>query len=252
MSKAFSSILAASALAAALSATPAAAAPGLDEVVYGATVEPGLSEIEARYGRLSGRGGNATDALVIEASHGFSTRFYAAALAIFAREPGASRKLDAFALEGIAPLGRIKPLGLDTALYIELEKPLHESAKLESKLLLEKRVGRFDSRLNLIGEKTLSDSAPIELRYAASADVEVAEDLRLGGQAFGELGTTRDFTTRGEHYLGPSVSTELGAGHDRKLELRAGYLFALGHARDEASGQFRLGLALEFGDHDED
>lgn len=240
------------ALVSLISPNAAIAAPGLDEVVYGATVERGVNEIESRYGRLSGKSADGADAVVLEASHGFSTRFYGAALAIFTRNPGESRKLEAVALEGIAPLGRIKPLGIDTAVYIELEKPIHEAAKFESKLLLEKRSGGFDSRLNLIGEKSLGESSPVELRYAASSDIEIAKGFRLGAEAFGELGTTRNLTTRGEHYLGPSLSTEFDAGRGRKIELRAGYLLALGRAKDETNGQFRLGLALEFGDHDED
>lgn len=181
-----------------------------------------------------------------------TTRFYGAALAIFGRDPQGERKLDALAIEGITPLGSIKPLGLDAALYVELERPTHEPTNLETKLLLEKKVGRFDSRLNLIGEKSLGHSEPIELRYAASADFEVAKDVHVGAEAFGQLGTTNGVTTRGDHYGGPSVSAEFAAGHDRKLELRAGYLFALDRARNESKGQLRIGLALEFGDHDKD
>jgi hypothetical protein len=242
-------ILAAAALAAAV---PAHAAPGLDEVVYGATVDPGVTELEARYGRLTDGDADGENALVLEASHGFSSRFYGATLAIFEREPGEARKLGAVALEGIAPLGRIKPLGLDTALYVEIEKPVHDAAKLESKLLLEKRKSAFDSRLNLIGERSFESGAPVEFRYAASADVAVAENVRLGAEAFGELGSSEEVTTHGEHYVGPALTAELEHVGSGALELRAGYLFALGRARDESDGQFRLGLAFEFGDHDED
>ena len=52
------------------------AAPGLDDVAYGATVEAGKSEIETRYGRLTGGPSDGEDALVIEASHTFTSRFY--------------------------------------------------------------------------------------------------------------------------------------------------------------------------------
>jgi hypothetical protein len=236
-------ILAAAALAA---AAPAHAAPGLDEIVYGATVEPGETEFEARYGRLTGDAADGEDALVLEASHGFSSHFYGAALAIFEREPGDQRRLAAVALEAIAPLGRIEALGLDTALYVEIEAPLHDAAKLETKLLLEKRSGAFDSRLNLIAEKALDGGSPVEFRYAASADFGVADDIRIGAEAFGELGTSDHLTTRGEHYLGPSISAELEHVGSAEVELRAGYLFALGHARDITDGQLRFGLAYEF------
>src|SRR5690349_24983302 len=91
------------------------AAPGLDDVVYGATVEAGKTELETRYGRLVGGDNAAEDAFVVEVAHGFSSRFYGAALATFEREPAASRRLETLALEGIFTLGRIKPLDLDTA-----------------------------------------------------------------------------------------------------------------------------------------
>ena len=42
------------AVAASLAATPAAAAPGVGGKVYGARIEKGVTEVELRYGRLSG------------------------------------------------------------------------------------------------------------------------------------------------------------------------------------------------------
>ena len=46
------------------------AAPGLDDEVYGATVETGKTEIETRYGRLAGGSADGEDAFVLEAAHG--------------------------------------------------------------------------------------------------------------------------------------------------------------------------------------
>ena len=222
------------------------AAPGLDEVVYGATVEPGKSEIEARYGRLTGGPADGEDAFVLEAAHGFSSRFYGAALAIFEREPASSRRLEALAVEGIFTLGRIKGVGVDAAIYGEVEHNIHGPDNLETKLLLEKRQGPFDSRLNLIAERALTSGAPIELRYAASTDYEVADDISVGAEAFGDLGTSHKITTRSEHFVGPAVKVGLDHAGPGELELRAGYLFAIGRARDESKGQLRFGLEYEF------
>ena len=231
------------AVSVALISTPAVAAPGLGEQVYGATVDPGETELEARYGRLTGGVDSGEEGLVIEAAHGFSPRFYGAILGEFEREPGGRRKLEALSIEAIHTVGRIKPLGIDVAAYGEYEAVLHGPDKIEAKLLLEKRQGRFDARLNLIANRPLRSGAPVDFGYAASVDVAAIGEFRLGAAAFGGLGDWRNFTTRGEHFAGPIVKTEIEHLGRGELEIEAGYLFALGRARDDAKGQVRLLLA---------
>lgn len=226
--------------------TTAYATPGLDTVVYGATVEAGKSELEMRYGRLTGGAADGEDALVMEASHTFTPRFYGAALATFGREPASRRRLETIAVEGIYTLGRIKGLDVDTAVYVEGEHRLHGPDNLETKLLLERRKGPFDIRLNLIAEREFVSGAPVEFGYAASADYEIADDISLGAEAFGDLGTSHGLTTRSEHFIGPAAKIELDHAGPGELELRAGYLFAVDRARDDAKGQLRFGLEYEF------
>jgi len=222
------------------------AAPGLDEVVYGATVEAGKTEIETRYARLTGGNGDGEDAFVLEVARGFSPRFYGATLATFEREPGTSRRLETLAVEGIFTLGHVRSLGLDAAVYVEVEHGIRGPNNLETKLLLERRKGPFDARLNLIAERAFTSGAPVEFGYAASADFEVADDVSLGAEAFGDVGTSRRVTTRGEHFVGPAIKVGLDHAGPGELELRAGYLFAVDRARDEAKGQLRFGMEYEF------
>ncbi|MEO7365109.1 MAG: hypothetical protein ABIW03_02185 [Sphingomicrobium sp.] len=226
-------------------ASSAHAAPGLGEKVYGSTVEAGVTEVEARYGQLTGGSDDGEDALVLEVSHGFSDRFYGAVLTEFEREPRAERKLEALAVEGIFALGKFKPLDLDVALYGEYGIGLHDSDKVETKLLLEHDRGPFDGRLNLIAEKVLDGSSPVGLGYAASADWEVADELRLGGAAFGDLGSTQRLTTQTEHFAGPIAKYEVEHLGQGELGIEAGYLLAIGRARDDAKGQVRLLLEYE-------
>jgi hypothetical protein len=235
-------------LASALVLVPSAglAAPGLDEEVYGATIETGKTELEARYGRLVGGSADGEDALVIEAARGFSSHFYGAALAKFARNRDDNRRLETVGLEGIFTLGDIQGLGMNAALYVEAEHNLHGPDNLETKLLLEHRKGPFDTRLNLIAERELTSGAPIEFGYAASADYEVAEDLSIGAQAFGGLGTSRNITTRDEHFVGPSAKVGFDHFGSGELEIRAGYLFAVGRASAVTHGQIHFGVEYEF------
>lgn len=222
------------------------AAPGLDDVVYGATVEAGKTEIETRYGRLTGGTADGEDAFVVEIARGFSSHFYGATLATFEREPGEKRRLETIALEGIFTLGHIKALNLDTAIYVEGEHGIHGPDNLETKLLLQHHKGAFDSRLNLIAERSLTSGAPVEFSYAASADYAVADDISLGAEAFGDLGSSRKITARSEHFIGPAAKLGLDHVGPGELEFRAGYLFAVDRARDESRGQLRLGLEYEF------
>ena len=90
----------------------------------------------------------------------------------FERAPGNNLKLGSVALVGIVTLGRIKPLGIDVAIFGELESVRRGPDVVAAKLLLEKRVGAFDARFNLAAEKP--HGQPVELGYAASADVEGA------------------------------------------------------------------------------
>ncbi len=227
-------------------AQPAHAAPGVGEKVYPATVEAGITELEARYGRLTGGEESGEDGLVLELAHGFSRHFYGAVLAEFEREPGGSRELEAFALEAVVPIGRIEPLGLDVGLYGEYEAVREGSDAVETKLLLQRKRGPFDGRLNLIAEKALHGGEPVEFGYAASADWEAFGEIRLGAAAFGELGTGQRLTTRGEHFAGPIVKAEIEHLGPGELEIETGYLFALGEARHETNGQLRLNLEYEF------
>lgn len=239
------SIAAAAALA--LSSSAAVAAPGLDEKVYGATVEKGVSEVELRYGRLAGGAAGGEDATVVELSHGFSDRFYAGVLLGFGRESGSSRQLQAVGAEGIVTLGHINAIDADVGIYGEYGAELHGADHVETKLLLQHRRGTFDGRLNLIAEKQLEGGSPVEFGYGASADWKLIGELRGGVEAFGELGSTRRIFPRAEHFVGPILKTELEHLPGRsELGIEAGYLFAVGAARDETKGQARLLLEYEY------
>lgn len=218
----------------------ALATPGLGEEVYGATVEAHETEFEARYGRLNGKATNGDDALVLEASHSFSRRFRLGVLTELEREPGGGRHVSAYAVEAIHTLGRIG--GIDAALYGEYAAARHGPDKIETKLLLEKRAGEVDTRLNLIAEREMVSGAPVTFAYAASADVELIGEFRLGAAAFGDLSGDEG----GHHFVGPIVKTEIPHFGPGELELETGYLFALGSARAESRGQFRLLAAYAF------
>lgn len=222
----------------------ASAAPGLGDEVYGATVDKGELELEARYGRLGGGPDDSEDALKLEAGYGVTHNLRLAAVAEFEKEPGLPREAEAISAEVIWAFGKVG--GIDVAAYAEYEIGLHGPDKAETKLLLQRKTGAWDLRLNLIGEKPLVDGAPVELGYAASFDVAATEGVRVGAQAFGELGTFSNFAPRAQHYIGPVAKFEIEGLGPEEVGLEIGYLFALGKAKDDADGQLRVKLEMEF------
>ena len=229
----------------------ATAEPGLSNKVYSPYVKKGVTEVELRAGRLTGGPLNGEQAAIVEVEHGVSDRLSLAVLAEFEQHAGEAKKLDAFAVEGVAYLGQIPGLGVDVGAYLEYEQRIHnESGVAEAKLLLAKRSGPFEGLLNLIARRPLSDRPgehDTKFGYAAQATWDVGANVRLGGQAFGDLGTNLSVGGRQPHYLGPVAVWEvrplwLKGG---ELEFEGAYLLPIGTARDNTKGQVRFVIEYE-------
>jgi hypothetical protein len=240
------------ALAAALGLAGAAQAePGLANRVYSPYVKNGVDELELRAGRLNGGPLAGEASAVVELERGVSDRLSLAMLGEFERHAGEETKLDSVGLEAVAYLGQIPGIGVDVGGYLEYEQRIHnESGVVEGKLLLAKRAGPAEVLVNLIAEKALTDRPGEDATafgYAAQATLEAGRGLRLGGQAFGDLGTRRAFAGRQSHYLGPMANWELHPAWMKggELELEAAYLFPAGAERGEAASQLRLMLEFE-------
>lgn len=229
----------------------ATAEPGLSNKVYSPYVKKGVTEVELRAGRLTGGQLDGEQAAVVEFERGLSDRLSLAVLAEFEQHAGEERKLDALALEGVVYVGQIPGLGVDVGGYLEYEQRLHnESGVAEAKLLLAKRSGAFEGLLNLIVERPLSDRPgehDTEFAYAAQATWDVGRNLRLGGQAFGDLGTDHVLGGRQPHYLGPVAQWEVRPAwlNGGELELEGAYLLPVGDARSETDGQARIVIEYE-------
>jgi hypothetical protein len=245
-------VSAAGAAAAALALAGAARAdePGLGNKVYDPYVRNGVTEVEVRTGRLNGGELARTAGAVVELEHGFSDRVSVALVAEFERAPDTPSRLDSVGLESVVYLGQIPNLGVDVGAYLEYEQRVNaESGVAEGKLLLARQFGPVQTLLNLIAKKPLSDKHDenaTEFGYAAQATVEAAPRLRVGLQAFGDLGTDRAFGGSQSHYVGPVANWEVrprwAAG---EIELEAAYLLAAGAASRETDSQVRLMVEYE-------
>ena len=227
------------------------AEPGLANKVYSPYVKNGVTEVELRAGRLTGGSLDGEQAAVVEVERGISDRVSLAVLAEFEQHAGEGKKLDALAVEGVAYLGQIPGLGVDVGGYVEYEQRIHnESGVLEGKLLLAKRVGAFEGLVNLIAQKALTDrtgEGETDFGYAAQGTWDIGHNIRLGGQAFGDLGSDRSFGGRRGHYLGPVAQWELRPAWLKggELEFEGAYLLPVGTARRETDGQVRFVLEFE-------
>ena len=240
------------ALGAAMAATTAAADPRLDEKVYDPYVENHVLELETRWGQEFGSGElRGARTFFVEGEAGLSDRVSLAVVGQVEGAPGEGDRLVGVGLEGVGYIGQIPRLGVDAGLYLEYKTGVNgEADEGEAKLLLAKTSGRFQGLFNFIVERPFG--APrgegfASYGYAASATWRAAGALRIGAEAFGDLGDDHGFA-RGPQgaYVGPQLKWEGRPSFSPvEIALDAGWLVPVGTARAEAGSQGRISLEFE-------
>jgi hypothetical protein len=232
-----------------LASSGARADPRLDEKVYTPYVQNGVGEVEVLTARQIGGAGEGQLTTVIEAEYGINDRISLSLVGAVERAPGEATRFTSVGVEAVAYLGQIPKLGVDVGGYLEYGQGLNgESNALEGKLLLAKTAGRFQGLLNLIVERPLGpkDQAYAAYGYAASATWRTVGALRVGAEAFGDLGSDHGFPGPGGAYVGPQLLWEgRPPGSPVEIDLDLGWLFPVGADRREAASQARIGLELE-------
>lgn len=232
-------------------ARPALADPRLDEVVYSPYVENHQFEFETREGRENGGPLGGSNTLVLEAEYGLSDQISLALVGAGANIGHGGFSASKIGLEGIAYIGQVPGLGIDTGLYLEYAKGLNgQDDSLEAKLLLAKTEGRFQGLVNVIVERPVGVPAGQGISaygYAASTTWRTVGNLRLGLEAFGDLGDDHGFLNRPQGaYLGPQVKWEgRPKGSPVEIAIDAGWLAAVGESRQEGRSQFRINVEFE-------
>ncbi len=248
----------------------ARADPRLDEKVYAPYVEPGVLELEARSaGLVDAVDSGAQSASVFELEYGLDKNLRLALVGVAGQQPHQPARWRDIGMEAVWYVGRIPKIGVDTGIYLEYGHGLNgEPDKLEGKLLLAKRAGRFEGLLNLIVERPLNARGGGDFAsygYAASATWRTVGALRLGAEALGGLGSEHGWRGAQGAYIGPQLKWEFhpeaGADldgdedgdddaaarsqHRWEIDVDAGWLAAVGPTRDEAASQARMGVELE-------
>ena len=230
-------------------ATAAHADPRLDEKVYSPYVLRGIAELEVRSAQQIGGPSAGDRTTVVEAEYGFNDRLSLAGIAAIGRSPGDANRLSAVGIEAVYYVGQVPKLGVDVGVYGEYKHGLSGNADvLEGKLLLAKNVDRFQGLLNLIVERPLGSSGDgfATYGYAASATWRTTGNLRVGAEAFGNLGSDRKFLGDKGGYIGPQILWEARPkGLPFEIDVDAGWLVPFGVDRSDARSQIRLGIGLE-------
>jgi hypothetical protein len=236
-----------------MACSQAAADPRLDEKVYDPYIENHTAELEIRHGQELGGALDGERTTVFEGEYGLNDRVSLALVGALAHDPGEGTALNGIGLEGVVYLGRVPKLGIDAGLYLEYTKGLNgEPDGGEAKLLLAKTAGRFQGLFNFIVERPLTGPSSERFNsygYAASATWLVAGQLRVGAEAFGDLGDDHGFLKGPQGaYLGPQIKWEGRPSFSPvDIVVDAGWLKSIGADQLEAKSQARI--AIEFEKH---
>jgi len=227
---------------------PAQAEPGVAGEVYGPSVHQGETELEARFGYLTGGEADGEWAFIGEAAYGVTDWWRPAILFEAEREPGDDAEIEAIAFENVFDLVPTREWPVHFGLYAEYEANLHSGPdKAEFKLIAEHEEGSLRTRVNLITERELGDDASDdwEFGYAAQVLYETEHDFALGLEAYGDVGDSDDFGDLSDHshYVGPVLEFAPFESDDGEMEVMVGYLFGVGDA--EADGLFKLTIEWE-------
>lgn len=156
-------------------------------------------------------------------------------------------RYDSTAWENIVELTEGRDLWLDAGLYLEYavaDEP-GVADKIETKLLLEKKLSRFVHTLNLIFEKEVGEyrEESVEFGYAWRTQWLLNDDISIGFEAFGETGEIQNTPSleKQEHLIGPVFYHEVHLG-DLKLDYNLAWLAGL----TDASPDHTLRWQLEF------
>jgi len=226
-----------------------AANPALAEPVkiYPAEVEPRTLEIAADTQVVSG-GDTVTR---FEAEFGASKTVMATGFAESRDGPGFGPRVEAYGVEGLLVLPRLAFLPFNWGVYGEYRAGARAGVAdaLEFKALASGAVGPIETRVNLSAEREIGSDAGdegTEFTYGVQSRYAFGEDIAVGVQVSGDLGTSRDFGAFGRRtqLAGAVAAAALPLpGADTELALEAGYFFGL--TDESPDGVARIKIAYE-------
>ena len=225
--------------------------------VYSPYVVEGELELETRGLITSDRNAEKDDNknFIYEVGYSPTANWHTAALLEQTQEhqPGDNQalRLEAFAWENILQLTEPGQYWADLGLYLEYEKGLlkADAHQLETKLLIEKTVGRFTFTANPIFKKAFgpADNHSVNFEYAWATRYRWRSELEPGFEAYGDIGPVEAVSGLRDqvHQIGPDVRGAFRAGTG-KILYNIGYLFGVSEAAPAGAVKFELEYELYF------
>jgi high-affinity iron transporter len=216
--------------------------------IYSPYVEKGELELEARnvtdVDKDNTKDGARADKY--ELGYGITDWWFSSLFVEYGR--GASGRLqhDSNAWENHFQFTEPGKYWLDVGGYLEYEAPVDSSSpnKLETKLLLEKPIGRFVNTANIIIEREVGGGASndVPLSYAWRTKYKLQQEFEPGVEVYGELGTLADVRAGNAQMLqlGPVFTGKFRLGGTSKVAYEAGYLFGLSSASPDGAVKLLL------------
>ena len=216
--------------------------------VYSPRVVKGENEIEYRgfhdFDKDESRDGGEKHAFAV--GRGFTDYWFSELYSVYAKEPGASFKHDAFEWENLFQLTEQGEYWADFGLLTEYELTDHGPDEIALAPIIEKTVDRWVGTLNLFFERQVGSEAGSGTTFAYAARVKYLLNPRFEPaiEAFGEPGRINQsgrFNGQ-EHWVGPAFYGRYGLGQGKAILYSASYLFG----ETSASSDSRAILRLEY------
>jgi high-affinity iron transporter len=240
--------LGAAAIAAMLAVSMPQSAEAAPFKVYSPRVVKGENEIEYRgfhdFDKDDSRDGG--EKHVFAVGRGFTDYWFSELYSVYAKEPGASLKHDAFEWENLFQLTEQGKYWADFGLLTEYELTDHGPDEIALAPIIEKTVDRWVGTLNLFFERQIGSEAGSGTIFAYAARVKYLLNSRFEPaiEAFGEPGRINHagaFNDQ-EHWVGPAFYGAVRLGGTHKLVYSAAYLFGA----TSVSSDNRAILRLEY------
>lgn len=216
--------------------------------VYSPHVEKGELEIEARSHIDSDSNSSKDSARAdkYEIGYGITDWWFSSAFLEYERVPGQPLRHIATSWENIFQLTEPGKYWLDAGLYLEYENTTDHAAPnaLETKLLLEKALGRFVNTANIVLARQVGGGAgnAVDLSYAWRTKYKMMPEFEPGIELYGDLGKLDNvrLDSAQKTQMGPVIAGKYNLGGRSKIAYEAGYLFGLNSATPNGSVKWLL------------
>ena len=216
--------------------------------IYSPHVDEGEAELEMRAHTTfdSNAGKNSNEKMKFEAGYGVNSKWFTSIGGEVADNANHRHEYQATYWENIFQLTEQGEYWVDVGAYLEYEvgHGAGSSDKIETKLLLEKSVGKYVNTANLVLVRQVGSNASnaTNFEYAWRTKYIMSKRFEPGIEIYGEIGEVGHAlpSAQQDHRIGPVMSGVLTSTHRGKWRYELGYLFGTSQAAPDGTLKFNL------------